>query len=60
MEIVVGGAKQDKAPVGHIAASPCCHKKNAWMEHHCRNHLVVALKATARQLNGPCDSLAIP
>ena len=53
MGIVLGGAKQDKAPVGHAAASPHCHKENAWREHHRRVHLAVAL-------DGPCDSLAIP
>ena len=56
----MGGAKQDEAPIGHAAASPCCHKENAWREHHHRVHLAVAVKATARQLNEPCDSLAIP
>ena len=56
----MGGAKQDKAPVGHTAASPCCHKENAWRDHHCQVHLAVAVRATARQLDGPCDSLAIP
>ena len=60
MEIVVGGAKQDEAPIGHAAASPHCHKEIAWMDHHCRVHLAVAVKATARQLDGPCDCLAIP
>ena len=56
----MGGAKQDEAPVGHIAASPCCCKENAWRDHHRRVHLAAAVKATARQLNRPCDSLAIP
>ena len=56
----MGGAKQDEAPVGRVAASPCCHKENAWRDHHHRVHLAVAVKATARQLDGPCDSLAIP
>ena len=60
MEIVVGGAKQDEAPVSHVAASPCCHKENTWREHHHQVHLAVAVKATARQLDKPCDSLAIP
>ena len=60
MEIVVGGAKQDKAPISHAAASPHCRKENAWRYHHCRVHLAVAVKATARQLDRPCDSLAIP
>ena len=56
----MGGAKQDKAPVGHATASPHCHKENAWRDHHRQVHLAVAVKATARQLDGPCDSLAIP
>ena len=56
----MGGTKQDEAPVGHTTASPCCHKENAWRKHHCRVHLAVAVKATARQLDKPCDSLAIP
>ena len=60
MEIVVGGAKQDKVPVGPTAASPNCHKEIGWRDHHCRVHLAVAVKATARQLDGPCDCLAIP
>ena len=34
MEIVVGGTKQDEAPIGHTPASPHCHKENAWREHH--------------------------
>ena len=53
----MGGAKQDEAPVSHATASPCCHKENTWRKHH---HLAVVVKATARQLNKPCDSLAIP
>ena len=60
MEIVVGGAKQDKAPVGHVTASPHWHKENTWRKHHRRVHLAVFVKATARQLDEPCDSLAIP
>ena len=56
----MGGAKQDEAPIGHVAASPRCRKENAWRDHHCQVHLAVAVKATARQLDGPCDSLAIP
>ena len=56
----MGGAKQDEAPVGHAATSPHCHKENTWREHHHRVHLAVAVKATARQLDEPCDSLAIP
>ena len=46
MEIVVGGAKQDKAPIGHVTTSPHCRKENTWMEHHHRVHLAVAVKAT--------------
>ena len=60
MEIVVGGAKQDEEPVGHAAASPHRHKEIAWRDHHRRVHLAVAVTATARQLNGPCEWLAIP
>ena len=56
----MGGAKQDEAPVSHATTSPHCHKENAWRDHHCRVHLAVAVNATARQLNRPCDSLAIP
>ena len=56
----MGGAKQDEAPVGHAATSPHCHTENAWRKHHRRVHLAVVVKATARQLNNPCDSLAIP
>ena len=60
MEIVVGGTKQDEAPVDHAAASPHCHKENMWTDHPSRVHLAAAVKATARQLDKPCDSLAIP
>ena len=42
----MGGAKQDKAPVGHTAASPCCRKENAWRYHHRQVHLAVAVRAT--------------
>ena len=56
----MGGTKQDKAPIGHAAAYPHCHKKNTWRKHHCRVHLAVVVKATARQLDEPCDSLAVP
>ena len=56
----MGGAKQDEAPIGHAAAYPCCHKENTWRKHHHRVHLAVVVKATARQLNEPCDSLAVP
>ena len=60
MEIIVGGAKQDKAPVGHATAAPQRHKVNAYRGHGCRVHLAVAVTATARQLHKPYDSLAIP
>ena len=53
----MGGSKQNEAPIGHAATSPHCHKENASRDHHHRAHLAVALKA---QLDGPCDSLAIP
>ena len=56
----MGGAKQDEAPVSHTTASPHCHKENAWRNHHHQVHLAVVVKATARQLDEPCDSLAIP
>ena len=56
----MGGTKQDEAPVGHAAASPHCHKENTWRKHHGRVHLAVVVKATARQLDKPCDSLAVP
>ena len=59
MQIVVGGAKQDEAPVSHATTSPHCHKENAWRKHHHQVHLAVVVKATARQLDKPCDSLAI-
>ena len=48
------------APNGRTATSPHCHKENAWRKHHHEVHLVVVVKATARQLDEPCDSLAIP
>ena len=60
MEIVLGGAKKDEAPISLAAASPCCHKENAWRKHHCQVHLAMVVKATARQLYEPCDSFAIP
>ena len=60
MEIVVGGTKQDEAPVDHAAAYPCCHKKNMWTDHPSRVHLAAAVKARATKLDEPCDSLAIP
>ena len=56
----MGGAKQDEEPVGHAAASPHCCKEIAWRDHHRQVHLAVAVTATARQLDGPCDCLAIP
>ena len=56
----MGGTKQDKAPIGHATACPRCHKENTWRKHHHRVHLAVVVKATARQLNEPCDSLAVP
>ena len=56
----MGGAKQDEAPVSHTTTSPHCHKENASRKHHRHVHLAVVVKATARQLNEPCDSLAIP
>ena len=60
MEIIVGGAKRDVEPVGHAAASPHCRKEIAWRDHHRRVHLAVAVTATVRQLDGPCECLAIP
>ena len=42
MEIVVGGTKQDKEPVGHAAATPHCRKEIAWRDQHRR------VTATAR------------
>ena len=60
MDIIVGGAKQDEAPIGHAATTTCCHKVNALRGHGCRVHLAVAVTATTRQLDEPCDSLAIP
>ena len=60
MEIIVGGAKQDEAPISHAAASPHGHKENALRGHGHQVHLAVAVTATARQLDKPCDSLAIP
>ena len=56
----MGGTKQDEAPVSHAATSPCCHKENALRKHHRQVHLAVVVKATARQLDEPCDSLAVP
>ena len=56
----MGGAKQDKAPVGHAAAYLHCHMENTWRKHHRQVHLAVVVKATARQLDEPCGSLAVP
>ena len=56
----MGGAKQDEAPISHATAYPNCHKENTWRKHHRRVHLAVVAKATARQLDEPCDSLAVP
>ena len=56
----MGGTKQDEAPIGHATTSPRCHKENTWRKHHRQVHLAVVVKATARQLDKPCDSLAIP
>ena len=56
----MGGAKRDVEPVGHAAASPHQRREIAWRDHHCRVHLAVAVTATARQLDGPCECLAIP
>ena len=60
MEIIVGGAKQDKAPVGHAATAPHHHKVNTYRGHGCQVHLAVAVTASTRQLDKQCDSLAIP
>ena len=38
----MGAAKQDKAPGGHAAASPRCHKENTWRYHHRQVLLAVA------------------
>ena len=51
----MGGAKRDKEPVSHAAASPHRRKEIAWKDHHRRVHLAVAVTATARQLDGPCE-----
>ena len=56
----MGVAKQDKEPVDHATASPHCRKEIVWRDHHHQVHLAVAVTATARQLDGPCDCLAIP
>ena len=60
MAIIRGGAKQDEAPVGHTTAAPCRYKVNVWGDHGRRVHLAVAVTATARQLDEPCESLAVP
>ena len=59
MAIIGGGAKQDKAPVGHATAAPRRYKVNVWRDHGCRVHLAVAVTATARQLDKPCESLSV-
>ena len=51
----MGDAKQDEEPVGHADASPHRRKKIAWRDHHRQVHLAVAVTATARQLDGPCE-----
>ena len=56
----MGGTKQDEEPVGRATASPHCRKEIAWRDHHRRVYLAVAVTATARQLDGPCQCLAIP
>ena len=55
MEIVVGGTKRDEEPVGHATAAPHRRKEIAWRDRHHRVHLAVAVTATARQLDGPCE-----
>ena len=60
MAIIGGGTKQDEAPVSHAAAAPHRYKVNVWRDHGRRVHLVVAVTATARQLDEPCESLAVP
>ena len=49
----MGGTKRDVEPVGHAAASPHRRREIARGGHHSRVHLVVAVTATARQLDGP-------
>ena len=60
MAIIGGGAKQDEAPVGHTAAAPRRYKVNVWRDHGRRVHLALAVTATARQLDEPFESLAVP
>ena len=60
MAIIGGGAKQDEAPVGHTAATPRHYKVNMWRDHGRQVQLAVAVTATARQLDEPCESLAVP
>ena len=60
MAIVGGGTKQDEAPVSHTAAAPCHYKVNVLRDHGHQVHLAVAVTATARQLDEPCESLAVP
>ena len=49
----MGGAKQDEAPIGHVATSPHCCKEILWRDHH-RQVVLLLL------YDGPCDCLAIP
>ena len=51
----MGRAKRDVEPVGQAAASPHRRKEIVWGDYHRRVHLAVALTATARQLDGPCE-----
>ena len=51
----MGDAKRDEKPVGHAAVSPHRRKEIAWRDHHHQVHLAVAVTATARQLDGPCE-----
>ena len=61
MAIIGGGAKQDVVHVGHAAAAaPRHYKVNVWRDHGRRVHLAVAVTATARQLDEPCESSAVP
>ena len=56
----MGGVRQDEEPLCHAAASPHCREEIVWRDHHHRVHLAVAVAATARQLDRPCECLAIP
>ena len=51
MAIIMGGTKQDEAPLSHTTTAPRRHKVNAWRDHGCQVHLAVAVTATARQLD---------